>query len=251
MKSRICTKCGVSKPFCEFHRDKKSVSGYKSQCKECRNSLYKRRYRENLEESRARNRKYNKENKERIAEARKKWEKNNKEWFSEYRKNNKETIKMHQKKWRDKNKEADKARKQRWYENNKEHSKQKSLENRRKIRANCTLTRIKDVTRNLIRKSIINGGYSKGTKTERIIGCSFKDFKLYLERKFVERYGLLIKDVEHCELHLDHIIPISLAKDEKRLSELNHFSNLELLFADENEIKADTIDYGRLPKELQ
>jgi hypothetical protein len=32
-----CVTCGVVKNFDEFHRDKKSAGGYRTQCKDCRN----------------------------------------------------------------------------------------------------------------------------------------------------------------------------------------------------------------------
>ena len=46
--SKTCTKCGETKPLDDFHRDKRSPDGRRSDCKECGRE-YKRRY---LEENR-------------------------------------------------------------------------------------------------------------------------------------------------------------------------------------------------------
>ena len=40
--------------------------------------------------------------------------------------------------------------------------------------------------RNLIRNAIKNQGYTKTSKTYRILGCSYKEFKIWIENKFVE-----------------------------------------------------------------
>ena len=41
------------------------------------------------------------------------------------------------------------------------------------------------------------------------------------------------------ELHLDHVIPISLAETEDEVILLNHYSNYQLLSADENLAKGN------------
>ena len=49
---------------------------------------------------------------------------------------------------------------------------------------NDILYKLSHSIRCLIRGSIKNGGYSKLSKTEDILGCSFNEFKEYLESKF-------------------------------------------------------------------
>jgi len=39
------------------------------------------------------------------------------------------------------------------------------------------------------------------------------------------------------DLHLDHVVPVSLAETEDEILLLNHYSNLQLLSADENQKK--------------
>tara|TARA_R110000782_G_scaffold242674_1_gene329189 strand:- start:135 stop:551 length:417 start_codon:yes stop_codon:yes gene_type:complete len=89
----------------------------------------------------------------------------------------------------------------------------------------------------LIRISIRRNGYSKKSKTYEYLGCSFEYFKVYLEKQFTE--GMTWQNAG--EWHLDHIYPVSLAKDEEELIKLNHYSNFQPLWAIDNIIKGNKI----------
>lgn len=105
--------------------------------------------------------------------------------------------------------------------------------------------------RNLIRKSIKVNGYSKISKTNTILGCSFEEFKNHLESKFEswmtwDNHGNW--NGIPCELNIawdiDHIIPTSSAKTEEELLKLNHYSNLQPLCSYTNRImKRNKINY--------
>ncbi len=43
--------------------------------------------------------------------------------------------------------------------------------------------------------------------------------------------------------HLDHIYPVSLAKDENHLIELNHYTNFQPLWAVDNIKKSNKLNY--------
>jgi hypothetical protein len=69
------------------------------------------------------------------------------------------------------------------------------------------------------------------------IGCSVDDFKVYIESKFMvgmswDNYG---------EWHIDHIIPISSALSEEDIKSLNHYSNLQPLWAFDNMSKGNRV----------
>jgi hypothetical protein len=73
-------------------------------------------------------------------------------------------------------------------------------------------------------------GIAKKTKTQQVIGIEPTGFKSYMESKFQdgmswENYG---------QWHVDHIKPISLATTEQEIIELNHYTNLQPLWASEN-----------------
>lgn len=66
-------------------------------------------------------------------------------------------------------------------------------------------------------------GYSKKTKTYKILGCSWEHFKNYLEDN---PYGFKVEDDK---MELDHIIPVSSAQTEEEFYKLNHYENFQLL----------------------
>jgi hypothetical protein len=91
--------------------------------------------------------------------------------------------------------------------------------------------------RSLISKSITRQGYRKTSKSKKILGCEFIELKQYLENKFTngmtwENYG---------KWHIDHIYPSSLAKTEEEIIKLNHFTNLQPLWAKDNIRKGNKI----------
>jgi hypothetical protein len=104
-----------------------------------------------------------------------------------------------------------------------------------------------------IRCGIINSfrlkGYTKKYKTEHILGCSFLEFKLYLESKFEDwmtwdnrgnpKDGILEFNKTW---DIDHKIPLVTAKTEEEVIKLNHYTNLQPLCSYTNRIiKNDSI----------
>ena len=103
------------------------------------------------------------------------------------------------------------------------------------------------ISRN-IRMSINRNGFSKSSNTEYIIGCSFEEFKIYLESKFEDWMNWDNKGLYNGELSygwdIDHIIPISSTKSEQETILLSHYSNLQPLCSKINrDIKKDTINF--------
>jgi hypothetical protein len=71
---------------------------------------------------------------------------------------------------------------------------------------------------------------TKKNKTFNYIGCTPQFLKEYLETKFVS--GMSWDN--HGEWHIDHIIPLSSAKNEDDVYTLCHYTNLQPLWAEEN-----------------
>jgi len=91
-------------------------------------------------------------------------------------------------------------------------------------------------------KSSIASLFKKSSKnkiksTEAILGCSFIDFKSHIESQFLEGMSWQNRG----EWHIDHIIPISLAKTEEQLIYLNHHTNLRPMWAIQNIKKSNKI----------
>jgi hypothetical protein len=164
-------------------------------------------YKINKQQINKQKKEYNQKNKQHISEKAKEYYQVNKEQKKEYQKNNIEKI----------NKKR------------KEYSK-----NRRKI---DPLFKLNGNIKNRILKSIKNNSYTKKSKTFEILGCTYKEFKQHLERQFT--IGMSWEN--QGEWHLDHIYPISLAKDEQELIRLNHYTNFQPMWAIENIIKSNKV----------
>lgn len=84
--------------------------------------------------------------------------------------------------------------------------------------------------RNLIYISIKKRGFSKKSKVNNILGCSFEEFKSYIEAQFKDNMSL----ENHGEWHLDHKTPVSWANTEDEIYELNHYTNFQPLWSFDN-----------------
>lgn len=204
---KICTKCKLKKELIEFNKNKTKKDLYQSYCKICTKN-YKLAYREL--------------NKDVI----KKWYNLNKDYYKNYYKSNKEKIDNYKLEWEEKNKKN-----RRIYFNNYQKI------NNKKRRLNDPLFKLSGNIRNLIGQSFRRYAYTKKSKTYQILGCTFEEFKQYLENKFTE--GMNWNNIG--EWHLDHIYPISLAKDEEELIKLNHYTNFQPLWAVDNLKKGNKI----------
>lgn len=91
-------------------------------------------------------------------------------------------------------------------------------------------------------------GYSKKSKTIQILGCSYVEFKEHLENQFKpwmnwENHGKYNGTLNY-GWDIDHIIPVSSAKTEAEVIQLNHFSNFQPLCSKVNrDIKRDNLDW--------
>jgi hypothetical protein len=84
-------------------------------------------------------------------------------------------------------------------------------------------------------------GFKKNSKTANYLGCTFEEFKIWIENQFQE--GMNWDNFS--EWHLDHIYPVSRAIDEEHLIVLNYYTNFQPLWAIDNLRKSN-----KLPEEL-
>jgi len=91
--------------------------------------------------------------------------------------------------------------------------------------------------RQLISSSIKRRNWKKNSKTQQILGCSFQEFKIHIEKQFIK--GMSWDN--QGKWHFDHIYPISLAKNEEELIRLNHYTNFQPLWAIDNLKKGNKI----------
>lgn len=222
-----CNCCKIDKYFLEFYKKKgrTGLSGYSSSCKECV-KIKKAEYYEN--------------NKEYIGDKNKEYKENNKDYYFEYnkiyRENNKERLDSYAYKWREENKEEVKSKRAAYYQENKEEIKKKSnLYIKEKMKTD-SLFKLTRGIRSLILLSFKNQFTEKSKRTTEILGCSFEEFKIYLESMFDENMNW---DNQGIYWHMDHIKPISLASKKKEVYELNHYTNFQPLYWKDNLTKSN------------
>lgn len=92
--------------------------------------------------------------------------------------------------------------------------------------------------RGLIRSSLKRYNYSKNSRTAHILGVEFDEFREYIEGKFEKNMSW----DNHGEWELDHIIPISSAKNIQEIYDLNYFLNFQPLWENENIQKKNKYD---------
>lgn len=218
-----CSRCKKEKQLDNFRKNKRYKDGFFSWCAECEKSYYQ----ENKEKLLKQKKEYYIDNKELILEKVKEYQNSNKEKVREknkiYREKNKERLKEKQKIYIKKNKDKIKEKSQQYYQDNKEkiHKKQKI-----KRRTNHLFR-----TANNLRRRINHFIKFKDKSFEEIVGINLKDFLIYLESKFTDNMSW---DKMGKEIHIDHIIPLSSAKNESELYKLCHYTNLQPLWAKDN-----------------
>ena len=80
-------------------------------------------------------------------------------------------------------------------------------------------------------------GYSKETQSQKILGADWKTVKEHFESLFTE--GMNWKNMG--KWHIDHIIPLSIAKTEEDIIKLCNYTNLQPLWAEDNLKKSNKI----------
>lgn len=239
---KVCSKCKVVKELDLFKKDTRRKDGCSSQCKECSrldgNNYYNRT-------------KDDRRNK--INENRRKSYSNNKEIENEksrvYKIENSDKIKEYNRDYQIENRKILSEKAKEYYKNNKDilYIKHKEYVNN-KLK-NDELFRLKHYMRSMIRKKIKQFGYTKKSKTNEILGCSFEEFKTYLESKFEtwmnwDNHGLYNGELNY-GWDIDHTIPLSSAKTEEDIIRLNHYTNLKPLCSYINRVvKSSKLDFS-------
>ncbi len=209
--SKICSKCKEEKEITEFYKAATNVDGHNNVCKDCVNNANKLWRKENPEQAKTKNKKHGKT----------------------YRNGHKEDMNKFRKDWNDKNPDY-------YTDYAATHKQEKAITDRayeKKRMANDPLFALSKRIRNSIRQSLRNGKYPKHNGTYEILGCTIEELFAHLENQFIEGMSW-----DNRELwHVDHIYPVSKAINEEHLLQLNHYTNLQPLWAEDNLKKGDKI----------
>lgn len=105
----------------------------------------------------------------------------------------------------------------------------------RNRRKNDITYRLKKNISNSFRKSLTKNGYSKKSRSYEILGIDWINFKKYIENQFTDDMSWDNFD----QIHIDHKIPIAAANTEFEVIALNHYTNLQPMWAKDNIEKSD------------
>lgn len=214
-ETKICGKCKEEMNVCYYNKDKRRKDGLQNKCKFCE-------------------KKYREQNRAKINNSIKKWRDKNKQklsdknkdntYLKEYRIKNKEKIKIKNQEYYSKHKDTIKKKVKSYYLKNKEKIHKNNNNYIKKRKNSDELFKISILMRNLVNRYLTK---PKVKKTNEIIGLTPKEFREYIESKFLknmtwDNYG---------EWHIDHIIPLSSAKNDNELYSLNHYTNLQPLWS--------------------
>lgn len=201
-------------------------------------NAYQREWnKKNREKKKAQNKKYRETHKEQIKECHKKWREKNRDRINE--------------KSREKYKENPQLfyeRKKKYVENNREKVQQQNHNYKIKNRKKCTdyarekrhndpRYRLSSNLNSLIGQYTRGKGYKGDKSIREIIGCDIDFFIEHLKSRFIE--GMTLEN--YGEWTIDHIIPISMAKTDEDLERLNHYTNLQPLWASDNYRKSNKL----------
>ena len=205
IKTKYCPKCNTEKSVNDFYVDKHTKDGYASCCKSCRKA-----YRDTRREK---DKEYRETNKEKLIEGKRRYREQNKDkiyaYNSEYQK--------------------------------RDYVKSKATRHIKERYKDDDLFRLKMCVRAEIRSGFTRKGLKKRETTERLVGCTLDELIGHLKATYYQNYGVEYDGSQN--VHIDHIIPISTAKTEYEVRKLCHWSNLQLLKAEDNLKKSDNLDW--------
>ena len=158
----------------------------------------------------------------------------------QYRKDHKEEISIYKKEYYKNNKTRIQEYKKKYAKNRKDYLSNYFREYQRNRRNSDNLHKFKMQIRHLIWLAFNKKGSIKSKKTEEILGCDLKFFIEYLLETYKNIYGIEYDNEE--KVHIDHIIPLSTAKNDSDIIKLCHYSNLRLLKAKDNLKKSNKIE---------
>jgi hypothetical protein len=86
-------------------------------------------------------------------------------------------------------------------------------------------------------KRACKGKYPKQSRTAEILGCTVENFVQHLQSQF--KPGMTLENHGHGpgKWNIDHIVPISSARTEEEIYKLNHYTNFQPLWWEENMAK--------------
>ena len=141
------------------------------------------------------------------------------------------------KQWREKNKEKHRENARNYYQNNKTHANEVKRKRRMERRHSDPFYSLAQATRSLVSRAFKNKNYKKTSQVSVIIGCDWDKLARHIESQFTHGMNWSNRG----EWHIDHIMPLASAQNATDIVRLNHYTNLQPLWALDNLRKGATI----------
>lgn len=230
LEIRKCKYCGEEKTVDNF---RKCNGRFRGDCKKCegiKHKEYCKTHKEIIKKishnkyMRNKNKYHerNIENRDTIKEYNKKYYKKNIKYYKEYAK-----------KYRDENKnKLNEYNKQYRKEHSQLYKKYYKLEYQRNI--NNPLRKLKLEIRNNIRQSFTRKNYVKNKHLQEICKCTIDELVEHLIKTYEDNYNEQWNWEYLGKVHIDHIIPLATAETQEDVEKLCHYTNLQLLKAEDN-----------------
>lgn len=217
---KTCTKCKIEKPFIEFNKDNWRIDGYNRRCRTCLCKIQNAYYYKNIDKFKVRN----------------------KAVWAKIKLNRPIPIKLSDEEIKEikrkKQVESTRKYKLKLKENPKifdpiAHREQRDKTNTRikKRRKNDPMFRFKCSLRARIWVVFKRNSYTKEA-TQKLIGVSYELAKRHIERQF--KKGMNWSNHGKNGWHIDHKIPLDIAKNVDELAKLCHYTNLQPLWGKDN-----------------
>lgn len=224
-------------------------------------------YREHADEIRTQKKAYNAEHTDEQRAWRKQYYEKKKDSITEYqkvyRKENADQVKAYMQKYVAEHKEELAEKRKEYNERNREIIRERarvySVKNRDKIRAyhekyrrermgSDPLFKMSVNIRHLITNSLRRQGFTKKTRTAKILGCDYDTLWKHLKQSWVDNYGTEWAGEDY---HIDHIVPLATAKTEQDIINLCHYTNLQMLKPEDNLEKKDSLNWQLEKKDIE
>lgn len=159
-----------------------------------------------------------------------------KEYYRERYLKKREEIREKQREYYLQNKDTINKTNKEYYLNNKNVTIKNAIVYRKNREKHNPLYKLANRMKSLIGNSLRKGGYKKNTKTQKILGCTYEEFKEHLEKLFEpwmswDNYGKYNGelnfgwDIDHVE----PLLPKGITRSEDDIIRLNHYTNLQPL----------------------
>lgn len=237
MGGKICSICKQEKPLEDFCVNRTTSDGKSTECKVCHRARYHEYYLKNKEQILERTRKWR-----RTEKGRQSWQRYDKAHreqrnknFAKYRERNREKIRERNRKFYREHKDVVNKWNKKYRESHPDYFAKYYAKYYKHRKEADQLFKLKRQMRNSIYDAFKRKGKTKGSPTEKIVGCSLQQLYDHLVSTWEKNYG---KPWNGEPCHIDHILPLALADTEEDIVELCHYTNLQLLKPTDNLTKS-------------